>query len=148
MATTETASPTAVTGSTPASGRGVGLAIALSSAASFALSGSFGHALLDLGAAWVLVKGGHAAGDPTDVLVGRGEPDRTFTARRDANAHTHGTGCTLASALASRLALGDDVPTATAAAKAYVTGAIAAGFALGGGIGPTDHLWRLRQRLA
>ncbi len=106
-----------------------------------------GHALLGLGAAWVLVKGGHAAGDPTDVLVGRGEPDRTFTARRDANAHTHGTGCTLASALACRLALGDDVPTAAAAAKEYVTGAIAGGFALGAGIGPTDHLWRLRHRL-
>ena len=105
------------------------------------------HALLALGPRWVLVKGGHADGDPTDVLVGQGEPDRSFTADRDDNTHTHGTGCTLASALASRLALGDDVPTAVAAAKAYVTGAIAGGFALGAGIGPTDHLWRLRSCL-
>ena len=45
--------------------------------------------------------------------------------------HTHGTGCTLASAIAARLALGDDVPTAVKAAKDYVTGAIAGGFPLG-----------------
>lgn len=106
-----------------------------------------GHTLLELGPSWVLVKGGHAEGDPVDVLVGRDTPDQTFTARRDDNAHTHGTGCTLASAIASRLALGEDVATATAGAKAYVTGAIAAGFALGAGIGPTDHLWQLRPEL-
>jgi hydroxymethylpyrimidine/phosphomethylpyrimidine kinase len=106
-----------------------------------------GHVLLGLGARWVLVKGGHAEGDPTDVLVGSGAPDQAFTAARDDNTHTHGTGCTLASAIASRLALGDDVPTAVRGAKAYVTGAIAGGFALGAGIGPTDHLWELRPAL-
>ena len=107
-----------------------------------------GRTLLELGPAWVLVKGGHAAGDPVDVLVGRDTPDQTFGAARNDNTHTHGTGCTLASALAARLALGDDVPAAVAAAKAYVTGAIAGGFALGSGIGPTDHLWRLRPALS
>jgi len=106
-----------------------------------------GHTLLGLGAAWVLVKGGHAEGDPVDVLVARGTADRTFSAARDDNRHTHGTGCTLASAIASRLALGLDVPAAVAAAKTYVTGAIAGGFALGAGIGPTDHLWELRPSL-
>jgi hydroxymethylpyrimidine/phosphomethylpyrimidine kinase len=106
-----------------------------------------GHTLLALGAPWVLVKGGHATGDPVDVLVGRDTPDQSFTAARDDNAHTHGTGCTLASAIASRLALGLDVPAAVAAAKTYVTGAIAGGFALGAGIGPTDHLWQLRPAL-
>ena len=60
------------------------------------------------------------------------------------NRHTHGTGCTLASAVASRLALGDDVPTAVRAGKAYVTGALRAGFPLGSGIGPVDHGWRFR----
>ncbi|MGI3781830.1 MAG: bifunctional hydroxymethylpyrimidine kinase/phosphomethylpyrimidine kinase, partial [Janthinobacterium lividum] len=104
-----------------------------------------GHTLLALGSDWVLVKGGHAEGDPVDVLVGRDTRDRTFSAARDDNRHTHGTGCTLASAIASRLALGADVPTAVAGAKAYVTGAIANGFALGSGIGPTDHLWELRH---
>jgi hydroxymethylpyrimidine/phosphomethylpyrimidine kinase len=106
-----------------------------------------GHTLLGLGPTWVLVKGGHADGDPTDVLVTRGRADQTFSAPRDDNAHTHGTGCTLASAVAARLALGDDVPRAVAAGKAYVTGAIAGGFALGAGIGPTDHLWQLRPAL-
>jgi len=106
-----------------------------------------GRTLLALGPAWVLVKGGHAEGDPVDVLVGRDTPDLSFTAARDDNAHTHGTGCTLASAIASRLALGFDVPTAVRGAKAYVTGAIAGGFALGAGIGPTDHLWQLRHAL-
>ena len=73
-----------------------------------------GHVLLALGPAYVLVKGGHADGDPVDVLVGRDVADRSFSAARDDNTHTHGTGCTLASAIASRLALGDDVPTAVA----------------------------------
>ena len=54
----------------------------------------------------------------------------------------------LASALASQLAFGHTVPEAMTLAKAYVTGAIAGGFALGSGIGPTDHLWRLREHLA
>ena len=51
-----------------------------------------------------------------------------------------------ASAIASRLACGDDMVTAVAAAKEYVTGAIEHGFALGGGIGPVDHAWRLRAQ--
>ena len=49
--------------------------------------------------------------------------------------------------IASRLGLGDDVVSAVAAAKEYITGAVAAGFPLGAGIGPTDHLWRLRPYL-
>ena len=52
---------------------------------------------------------------------------------------------TLASAIASGLAKGRSVPEAVAAAKEYVTGAVAAGFALGGGIGPVDHGWRFRE---
>ena len=71
----------------------------------------------------------------------------TFSAKRLTNQHTHGTGCTLASALACGLAGGLGVPEATSAAKDYVTGAIAGGFLLGAGIGPTDHLWRLRSAL-
>ena len=104
--------------------------------------------LLSLGSRWVLVKGGHRAGDPVDVLVGRDEGLRAYPGERIDTPHTHGTGCTLASALACRLALGDSVPAAVDAAKAYVTGAIRAGFPLGSGIGPTDHLWQLRPYLA
>lgn len=96
-----------------------------------------------LGPRWVLVKGGHLAGDAVDLLFD-GEHEQYFRAARLDNRHTHGTGCTLASAIASRLALGDDVPAAVGAAKEYVTGAIAAGFALGAGIGPVDHAWRQR----
>jgi hydroxymethylpyrimidine/phosphomethylpyrimidine kinase len=104
--------------------------------------------LLGFGSEWVLVKGGHGLGAPTDHLTRRDGTTYAYTVDRDDNRHTHGTGCTLASALASRLALGDDLPTAMTAAKAYITGAIAHGFALGSGIGPTDHLWRLRPFLA
>ncbi len=103
--------------------------------------------LLTFGPAWVLVKGGHAEGDPVDHLYGADGTTASFTAARSANRHSHGTGCTLASAIASRLALGDDVPTAVGTAKEYITGAVTAGFALGAGIGPTDHLWRLRPHL-
>jgi hydroxymethylpyrimidine/phosphomethylpyrimidine kinase len=103
--------------------------------------------LLAYGPAWVLIKGGHGDGDAIDYLKSRDGRDFSFAAARDDNRHTHGTGCTLASALASQLALGHDVPEAMALAKTYVTGAIAAGFALGSGIGPTDHLWQLRAYL-
>jgi hydroxymethylpyrimidine/phosphomethylpyrimidine kinase len=100
--------------------------------------------LLDAGADWVVVKGGHDRGtESTDVLHGPGVR-REFSAPRADNRHTHGTGCTLASATASYLALGDDVPTAFGRAKDYVSGAVHAGYALGAGIGPVDHAWRWR----
>jgi hydroxymethylpyrimidine/phosphomethylpyrimidine kinase len=103
--------------------------------------------LRSLGPRWVLVKGGHRSGDPVDVLLGADGVARSYPGERVETRHTHGTGCTLASALACRLALGDSMPDAVAAAKAYVTGAIRGGFALGAGIGPTDHLWWLRRWL-
>jgi hydroxymethylpyrimidine/phosphomethylpyrimidine kinase len=102
-----------------------------------------GRAIVAMGPQWALMKGGHLPGKPVDLLVSAREVIR-FPGERIASAHTHGTGCTLASAIASRLAFGDDVPTAVKAAKDYVTGAIAAGFPLGSGIGPVDHGWRLR----
>ena len=105
-------------------------------------------ALLVHGPRWVLIKGGHAGGDRSiDHLQSIDGEVQTFSANRLTNQHTHGTGCTLASALACGLAAGLGVPEATAAAKDYVTGAIAGGFPLGAGIGPTDHLWRLRSAL-
>ncbi len=100
-------------------------------------------AVLEFGPTWVLVKGGHLPGAPVDLLTD-GTREFRFTAERHDNRHTHGTGCTLASAIASHLALGEDVPSAVEKAKAYVTGAIAHGFPLGAGIGPVDHAWRLR----
>jgi hydroxymethylpyrimidine/phosphomethylpyrimidine kinase len=101
------------------------------------------QALLAAGPEWVLIKGGHLPGSPVDLLVSADGVLR-FAGERITSVHTHGTGCTLASAIASRLAIGDDVPGAVKLAKEYVTGAIAAGFPLGAGIGPVDHGWRLR----
>ncbi|MFD7512964.1 bifunctional hydroxymethylpyrimidine kinase/phosphomethylpyrimidine kinase, partial [Streptomyces sp. NPDC059853] len=66
-----------------------------------------------------------------------------FRAPRYDNRHTHGTGCTLASALACGLARGTALPAAARAAKEYVTGALAAGFPLGAGIGPVHHGYRI-----
>jgi hydroxymethylpyrimidine/phosphomethylpyrimidine kinase len=100
-------------------------------------------AVLALGPAWVLVKGGHLSGDAVDLLTD-GDVVVELRAPRLDNTHTHGTGCTLASAIASYLALGRPMPDAVEAAKDYVTGAIAAGFPLGAGIGPVDHAWRQR----
>ncbi len=102
-------------------------------------------AVLAYGPRWVVIKGGHLAGDAVDLLTD-GSEEHWLRAPRHDNRHTHGTGCTLASAIASELAKGRAVPEAVTAAKAYVTGAIAAGFALGGGIGPVDHAWALKRR--
>jgi hydroxymethylpyrimidine/phosphomethylpyrimidine kinase len=96
-----------------------------------------------MGPRWVLVKGGHLPGNPVDLLVSDTRVIRC-PGRRIASRHTHGTGCTLASAIAAELALGADIPGAVTAAREYVTGAIAAGFPLGAGIGPVDHGWKLR----
>ncbi|WP_371499389.1 bifunctional hydroxymethylpyrimidine kinase/phosphomethylpyrimidine kinase [Kitasatospora sp. NBC_00374] len=101
-------------------------------------------ALLALGPRWVLVKGGHLEGEAADLLVGRDGTEHWYRAPRYDNRHTHGTGCTLASSIAAELAKGGAMPDAVAAAKEYITGAIAAGFALGAGIGPVDHAWRWR----
>ncbi len=67
-----------------------------------------------------------------------------FRSRRIDNPNTHGTGCTLSSAIASHLALGEDLPTAVDSAKHYLTGALKAQLDLGHGSGPMDHAWKWR----
>ena len=99
------------------------------------------HKLLRLGARAVLIKGGHGAGaESVDYLV---SPDSTkaFAAPRIATKNTHGTGCTLSSAIAAGLARGLLLETAVEAAKRYVTAAIAAAdtLAVGRGHGPLQH---------
>ncbi|NLU75043.1 bifunctional hydroxymethylpyrimidine kinase/phosphomethylpyrimidine kinase [Streptomyces sp. HNM0575] len=102
-------------------------------------------AVLSYGPRWALIKGGHlSAGDEAVDLLTDGDEEHWLRAPRYDNRHTHGTGCTLASALAAQLARGMPVPEAARAAKEYVTGAVAAGFPLGAGLGPVDHGWRLR----
>lgn len=103
-----------------------------------------GHLLADHFGCAVLVKGGHGTQDASDVLV---EPNGRviwFTGHRVDNPNTHGTGCTLSSAIASHLALGEDLPTAVDHAKLYLTGALEAQLDLGHGSGPMDHAWRWR----
>ncbi|MEF9885631.1 bifunctional hydroxymethylpyrimidine kinase/phosphomethylpyrimidine kinase [Streptomyces sp. P9-A4] len=103
------------------------------------------EAVLSYGPEWVLIKGGHLpTGREAVDLLTDGAEEHWLRAPRHDNRHTHGTGCTLASAVASGLAKGLTVPAAVREAKEYVTGAIAAGFALGTGIGPVDHGWRTR----
>jgi hydroxymethylpyrimidine/phosphomethylpyrimidine kinase len=102
------------------------------------------RAMHELGPRWVLVKGGHLSGGDAVDLLYDGHEAVELRAPRLATPHTHGTGCTLASAIAANLADGLDVVTAVQAAKRYLSGAIAGGFPLGKGIGPTDHAWRFR----
>jgi hydroxymethylpyrimidine/phosphomethylpyrimidine kinase len=102
------------------------------------------RALHDLGPRWVLVKGGHVPGPDATDLLWDGRQAIWLEARRLDTPHTHGTGCTLSSAITANLAGGLDVVSAVRAAKQYLTGAIAGSYPLGKGIGPTDPVWRLR----
>jgi hydroxymethylpyrimidine/phosphomethylpyrimidine kinase len=94
----------------------------------------------------VLAKGGHAEGEEVvDLLVERDGRVHRFAHPRLHTPSTHGTGCTLSSAIAARLGAGEELPRAVEGAIAYLAGAIAAGYPLGkgGGHGPVDHLYQL-----
>jgi hydroxymethylpyrimidine/phosphomethylpyrimidine kinase len=103
-----------------------------------------GDALLELGAGAVLMKGGHVPGDRvTDVLI-TAYGETLLEGERIATRHTHGTGCTLASACATGLAQGLALEEAVARAWAYVAEAIRQAPGLGQGHGPLDHGWPLK----
>jgi hydroxymethylpyrimidine/phosphomethylpyrimidine kinase len=91
------------------------------------------------GARSVIVKGGHLEGDAVDLLYD-GRTFHTLTAPRIETKHSHGTGCTFASAIATGLAQGSSFIEASIRAKAYVTEAIRSGLAIGGGQGPVNHV--------
>ena len=91
----------------------------------------------------VLCKGGHQINDADDLLWRNGA-GKWFRGRRIDNPNTHGTGCTLSSAIASNLAKGYDLDTSVERAKAYISGALAAMLDLGHGSGPMDHFWKYR----
>lgn len=95
----------------------------------------------------IMLKGGHAVcadGEANDlVLSSGGEIDWLYGVRVDTQ-NTHGTGCTLSSAIACELASGKNAVEACRAAKEYVHGAIASGLDLGSGTGPIDHMWQYR----
>ncbi len=95
--------------------------------------------LLGLGPRAVLLKGGHLAGDTVVDLLASGEGIEAFSAPRIQSRNTHGTGCTLASAVAAGLAQGVALRDSVLRARAYVRAAIAAAPGFGSGHGPMDH---------
>lgn len=102
-----------------------------------------GRRILSRGARVVVVKGGHLDGpESVDLAITK---DETFELRgpRIATTSTHGTGCTLASAIAANLALGYSIAEALSRARQYVEGAIRSAPGIGGGHGPLNHFWRL-----
>jgi hydroxymethylpyrimidine kinase/phosphomethylpyrimidine kinase len=102
-----------------------------------------GVAILELGAAAVLVKGGHLEGpEAVDLLITR-QGVQPMAGERIDTPHTHGTGCVLSAAIAALLARGDDLPLAVVGGKAFVTEAIRTHLDLGHGIGPVDPSWGL-----
>lgn len=90
----------------------------------------------------VLVKGGHSISDATDILCENGKIS-CFRSERIENPNTHGTGCTLSSAIACGLAEGCSLSESIRCAKEYITGALSAGLDLGKGSGPLDHMYRM-----
>ncbi|HEV2301026.1 MAG TPA: bifunctional hydroxymethylpyrimidine kinase/phosphomethylpyrimidine kinase, partial [Stellaceae bacterium] len=97
------------------------------------------RALLGIGCRAVLLKGGHLPGDTVFDVLAAGSGVRLWQSPRIATRHTHGTGCTLASAIAAGLAQGRDLESAVDRARDYVRRAIASAPGLGRGHGPLDH---------
>ena len=108
------------------------------------------QALLAQGARAVLLKGGHLPGDEVlDVLAMAGQPPRLLMGARIATRNLHGAGCTLSSAIAAHLALGQPLGDAVEAGRGYVRQALAAGAAVrtGQGVGPLDHGFAPRAQI-
>ncbi len=99
--------------------------------------------ILSMGARVVLVKGGHLEGPESVDLALTAQGSFELRGRRIHTTSTHGTGCTLASAIAANLALGRNVRDALSLAREYVEGAIVHAPAIGSGHGPLNHFWRL-----
>ena len=95
----------------------------------------------------VLLKGGHSINDANDLLC-KGTETKWFKGRRIDNPNTHGTGCTLSSAIAANLAKGFDLETSIQRAKDYISGALAAMLDLGKGRGPMQHNFNLSGEFA
>lgn len=95
----------------------------------------------------VLLKGGHSVNDANDLLCANGET-RWFYGKRIQNPNTHGTGCTLSSAIAANLAKGYSLETSVQRAKDYISGALAAMLDLGRGSGPMNHAFDLSGEFA
>jgi hydroxymethylpyrimidine/phosphomethylpyrimidine kinase len=101
------------------------------------------RAIASLGAATVIIKGGHLDTPDISDLFFDGRDFHDFRGERVPSAHTHGTGCSFAAAIVSHLALGQTLPDAIRMAQRYVAGAIRRAPGLGRGHGPIDHFWAL-----
>ncbi len=101
--------------------------------------------LLGMGARAVLAKGGHLTGDEVADWLITGNGQTRFASARIDTRHTHGTGCTLASAIAVGLGRGEPMVEAVAAARTYVVGAIAHAPEFGAGHGPLGHNWMIAR---
>lgn len=104
-----------------------------------------GEALLKMGAQAVLMKGGHVPGEMVIDLLLTADSETVLESERVMSRHTHGTGCTLASACAAGIAKGLPLPIAVAEGWAYVAEAIRRAPGLGQGHGPLDHAWPVRR---
>ena len=93
----------------------------------------------------VLLKGGHSVNDANDFLYQTNGSSKWFRGKRINNPNTHGTGCTLSSAIASNLAKGFDLETSVQNAKDYISGALSAMLDLGKGSGPMNHNWKIEN---
>jgi hydroxymethylpyrimidine/phosphomethylpyrimidine kinase len=98
-----------------------------------------------LGCSNVLLKGGHMEGEAVDVLYD-GKEFTYFSTERIITKNTHGTGCTLSSAITSNLALGYSIKEAVSKAKQYITTAIQHSLDIGHGVGPTHHFYELYKK--
>ncbi len=103
------------------------------------------EAIYSMGAKNVLIKGGHLKNDATDILFD-GTNFFTFHGKRLDTKNTHGTGCTISSAIAANLAKGLTIENAVKNAKDYITTAIEHSFAIGKGVGPTHHFYTLYKK--
>ena len=109
------------------------------------ITGMSAKIIYDMGAKNVLIKGGHMENEATDILFD-GEKYTYIKGERIHTKNTHGTGCTLSSAIAANLAKGQTVKQAVQNAKEYITVAIAHSLDIGKGVGPTNHFYTLYQK--
>lgn len=103
-----------------------------------------GEKILEMGPKHVLMKGGHLDGDAIDILMGK-DIYKVYESKRLDRKNTHGTGCTISSAIASHLALGYDIKEAVSLSKKYITEAIKNSFDIGHGVGPVHHFYKFEK---
>ncbi|RDY22788.1 bifunctional hydroxymethylpyrimidine kinase/phosphomethylpyrimidine kinase [Romboutsia maritimum] len=103
-----------------------------------------GEKILELGPKYVLMKGGHLDGDAIDVLIGE-DIFEIYKSKRIDRKNTHGTGCTLSSAITSHLALGYGIKESIKLSKEYITQAIKYSFDIGHGVGPVQHFYKFTK---